>query len=58
MLIWCENCECFCGQIIKIPNKETGIADQYCEDCLPEEYKEAWEKYKKECVTETESAKY
>jgi len=31
-----------------IPNKETGIADEYCEDCLPDEHKPLLEKYKQE----------
>ena len=47
-LIFCDNCELWCGQQIQIPNKKTGVADVYCEDCLPEEYRESWEKYKKE----------
>ena len=39
-LRFCDNCKHWCGELIQIPNRETGIADVYCGDCLPEKYKE------------------
>ena len=47
-LLWCDNCKHFHDQNIEIPNTETGVADVYCEDCLPEKYKEAYKKSKEE----------
>lgn len=46
MLIYCDRCEYFHSEEIHIPNKETGIADVYCEGCLPDEYKERWANFK------------
>lgn len=45
-LVYCRNCEHWCLLKLLIPNKQTGIADEYCEDCLPDEHRPAFEKYK------------
>jgi len=47
-LVFCEHCEHWTLRLYAVPNKNTGVADKYCESCLPNEYKEALENYKKE----------